>query len=124
MNLQVIASPGSDIRFVSGALPGSVHDRRPSRPGESLTTWRPPALSPSPIRAPSQGSLHAKVAYRGKIQARFPETDRPCSREASGTQRKGKRAAQELENPPQAPLLPRRAGQLAKAIHALEIQAA
>ena len=27
MNLQVIASPGGDILWVSGALPGSVHDK-------------------------------------------------------------------------------------------------
>jgi hypothetical protein len=40
MNLQVIASPGGDILWVSGALPGSVHDkkaewiwRRPGRAG-------------------------------------------------------------------------------------------
>ena len=28
MNLQVIASPAGDVRWVSGALPGSVHDKR------------------------------------------------------------------------------------------------
>jgi len=28
MNLQVIASPGGDILWVSGALPGSVHDKK------------------------------------------------------------------------------------------------
>ena len=28
MNLQVIASPHGDIRWVSGALPGSVHDKK------------------------------------------------------------------------------------------------
>jgi hypothetical protein len=28
MNLQVIAAPGGDILWVSGALPGSVHDKR------------------------------------------------------------------------------------------------
>ena len=28
MNLQVIASPGGDIVWVSGALPGAVHDKR------------------------------------------------------------------------------------------------
>ena len=28
MNLQVIASPGGDIVWVSGALPGSVHDKK------------------------------------------------------------------------------------------------
>jgi hypothetical protein len=28
MNLQVIASPGGDILWVSGPLPGSVHDKK------------------------------------------------------------------------------------------------
>ena len=28
MNLQVIASPGGDVRWVSGALPGSVPDKK------------------------------------------------------------------------------------------------
>jgi hypothetical protein len=28
MNLQVIASSGGDILWVSGALPGSVHDKK------------------------------------------------------------------------------------------------
>jgi DDE superfamily endonuclease len=28
MNLQLIASPASDILWVSGALPGSVHDKK------------------------------------------------------------------------------------------------
>ena len=34
MNLQVIASPGGDIVWVSGALPGSVHDKK-----DELKTW-------------------------------------------------------------------------------------
>ena len=31
MNLQVIASPGGDVLWVSGALPGSVHDKKAER---------------------------------------------------------------------------------------------
>jgi Helix-turn-helix of DDE superfamily endonuclease/DDE superfamily endonuclease len=33
MNLQVIASPHGDLLWVSGALPGSVHDKRAERIG-------------------------------------------------------------------------------------------
>jgi hypothetical protein len=47
MNLQVIASPGGDIVWVSGALPGSVQ----SGSGASWPSWRPPAWSPWPTRA-------------------------------------------------------------------------
>jgi hypothetical protein len=39
MNLQVIASPDGDLPWVSGALPGSVHDKRPSGPGASPPRW-------------------------------------------------------------------------------------
>jgi hypothetical protein len=52
MNLQVIASPDGDILWVSGALPGSVHDRRPSGSGACWPSWRPPAWSPWPARHP------------------------------------------------------------------------
>jgi len=33
MNLQVIASPDGDVLWVSGALPGPVHDKKPSGSG-------------------------------------------------------------------------------------------
>jgi hypothetical protein len=50
MNLQVIASPTGDIPWVSGALPGSVHDKKVNWARASSTNWRPPGRSPSPIR--------------------------------------------------------------------------
>ncbi len=40
MNLQVIASPGGDVLWVSGALPGSVHDKK----AELDARDRPPGL--------------------------------------------------------------------------------
>ena len=43
MNLQVIASPGGDILWVSGALPGSVHDKKAEWIWASWTNWKPPA---------------------------------------------------------------------------------
>jgi hypothetical protein len=54
MNLQVIASPSGDVLWVSGALPGSVHDRRPSGSGACSTSWRKPAWSSSPTRGTSR----------------------------------------------------------------------
>jgi hypothetical protein len=39
MNLQVIASSDGDILWVSGALPGSVHDKKPSGSEASCTNW-------------------------------------------------------------------------------------
>jgi Helix-turn-helix of DDE superfamily endonuclease/DDE superfamily endonuclease len=50
MNLQVIASPGGDVLWVSGALPGSVHDKKAEWIWGVLASWRPRAWSPWPIR--------------------------------------------------------------------------
>ena len=51
MNLQVIASPDGDILWVSGALPGSVHDKKAEWIWGVLDEQRKPAWSPSPTRA-------------------------------------------------------------------------
>ena len=42
MNLQVIASPGGDILWVSGPLPGAVPDLTAARIGASFASWPPP----------------------------------------------------------------------------------
>jgi hypothetical protein len=42
MNLQVIASPDGDILWVSGPLPGSVHDKKAEWIWASWPNWRPP----------------------------------------------------------------------------------
>ena len=43
MNLQVIASTDGDILWVSGALPGSVHDKKAKWVWGVWPNWRPPA---------------------------------------------------------------------------------
>jgi hypothetical protein len=60
MNLQVIASPHGDIRWVSGALPGSVHDKEAEWIWGLLSTsggrerrwpdWRPAEAELTPMR--------------------------------------------------------------------------
>jgi hypothetical protein len=42
MNLQVIASPGGEILWVSGSLPGSVHDLTAERIWSMSASWPPP----------------------------------------------------------------------------------
>ena len=51
MNLQVIANPGGDILWVSGALPGSVHDKKAEWIWARSTSWTKAAWSPWPTRA-------------------------------------------------------------------------
>jgi hypothetical protein len=99
MNLQVIAGPGGDILWVSGALPGSVHDkkaegvwgvlaefggRRPGHPGGQGLPGKHPREDPVP----------------GQEQAGIAESGQPRPRETAVTRRARERAAQDLENSP------------------------
>ena len=61
---------------------------------------------------------------RWQEQAGIAERRQPRPRETAVTRRARERAAQALENPPEATLLPWRAGLLAKAIHVLQIREA
>jgi Helix-turn-helix of DDE superfamily endonuclease/DDE superfamily endonuclease len=51
MSLQVIATPGGDVAWVSGPLPGAVHDLTAARIWGICATWPPAGCSPSPTRA-------------------------------------------------------------------------
>ena len=105
MNLQVIASPDGDILWVSGALPGSVHDKK----AEWIWGVLDELEAAGPGHAGRQGLPGQHLGedpVPGKEQAGIAERSQPRPREAPRPRRKGKRAAQELEDPPQAPLLP------------------
>jgi DDE superfamily endonuclease len=73
MNLQVIASPGGDILWVSGALPGSVHDKKAEWIWGMLAELEAAGLVTLADKG-YQGSAYAKIPYRGEEQARIPET--------------------------------------------------
>ena len=65
MNLQVIAGPAGQLLWVSGALPGSVHDMKAAWIWDierELAAAGLPALADKGY----QGAAHAKVPYRGK----------------------------------------------------------
>jgi len=73
MNLQVIASPHGDILWVSGALPGPVHDKKAEwirgRPGR--TGGRGPGY---PRRQGLPGKHIREDPVQGQEQAGIPET--------------------------------------------------
>ena len=123
MNLQVIASPHGDVLWVSGALPGSVHDKKaewirgvPAELGAAgLITLADKGY---------QGSTHARIPYRGKNK---PESQKEANRAHAKLRAPGERADALLKNwriLRKLRCCPWRAGQLAKAIHALEIHPA
>ena len=65
MNLQVIASPGGDVLWVSGALPGSVHDKKAEWIWDVLAELAGAGLVTLADKG-YQGSSYAKIPYRGK----------------------------------------------------------
>ena len=65
MNLQVIASPAGDILWVSGALPGSVHDKNAEWIWGVLAGLEAAGLVTLADKG-YQGSTYAKIPYRGR----------------------------------------------------------
>jgi hypothetical protein len=65
MNLQVIVGPRGDILWVSGALPGSVHDKKAERMRGVLAELEAAGLVTLADKG-YQGSTYAKIPYQGK----------------------------------------------------------
>ena len=105
MNLQVIASPDGEVLWVSGALPGSVHDKK----AEWIWGGRAELEAAGLVTLAGkgyQGSSYAKIPYRGRNK---PESQKEANRAHARLRSPGERAnaqAQDLADPPQAPLLP------------------
>jgi hypothetical protein len=104
MNVQVIASPVGDIVWVSGALPGAVHDKKAEwiwgvlaeLEAAGLVTLADKGYRQQPREDPVHRQEQAAIAERGQ----------PGSRPAPRPGRARKRPAQGLAHPGQAPLLP------------------
>ena len=123
MNLQVIASPDGDLLWVSGALPGSVHDKKAEWIWGVLDELEKAGLVTLADKG-YQGSTWAKVPYKGKNK---PEPQKEANRAHAKLRAPGERANAQLKTWKILTKLrccPWRAGKLAKAIHALEIHAA
>jgi hypothetical protein len=123
MNLQVIASPSGDIVWVSGPLPGSVHDKKAEWVWGVLAELEAAGLVTLADKG-YRGSTWAKIPYRGKNK---PESQKEANRAHAKLRAPGERANAQLKNwriLRKLRCCPWRAGQLAKAIHTLEIHAA
>ena len=123
MNLQVIASPDGGILWVSGPLPGSVHDKKAEWIWGVLAELEAAGLIVLADKG-YQGAAHAKVPYKGTNK---PESQKDANRAHAKLRAPGERANAQLKNwhiLRKLRCCPWRAGQLAKAIHALEIHAA
>jgi hypothetical protein len=112
---------------VSGALPGAVHDKKAEWIWGVLAELEAAGLVTLADKG-YQGARHAKIPYPGEEQAGIPETGQPCPREAPLTRRARERPAQDRLKTwhilRKLRCCPWRAGQLAKAIHVLQIREA
>jgi hypothetical protein len=119
MNLQVIASPAGDIVWVSGALPGAVHDKKAEWIWGVLRELEASGLVTLADKG-YQGSTHARTPYKGKNK---PESQKEANRAHAKLRSPGERANAQLKTwriLRKLRCCPWRAGQLAKAIHALQ----
>jgi hypothetical protein len=120
MNLQVIASPDGHIVWVSGPLPGAVHDLTAAR------IWgiiRELAAS-GPIVLAGKGYTgagdHIRTPYKGRNK---PASQKDANRAHARLRGPGERANAQLKSwriLRKLRCCPWRAGQLAKAIHVLQ----
>ena len=121
MNLQVIARPGGDIVWVSGALPGSVHDKKAEWIWGVLDELESQGLVTLADKG-YQGSTWAKVPYRGRNK---PEPQKEANRAHAKLRAPGERANAQLKTwriLRKLRCCPWRAGKLAKAIHVLQLR--
>ena len=123
MNLQVIASPCGEILWVSGALPGAVHDKKAEWIWGVLEELEAAGLIVLADKG-YQGAGHAKVPYRGKNK---PESQKDANRAHAKLRAPGERANPQLKSWKILRKLrccPWKAGKIAKAIHVLQMREA
>ena len=121
MNLQVIAGPDGSILWVSGALPGSVHDKKAEWIWGVLAELEAAGLVTLADKG-YQGSTYAKIPYKGKNK---PESQKQANKAHAQLRSPGERANAQLKTwhiLRKLRCCPWRAGQLAKAIHVLQIR--
>jgi hypothetical protein len=93
MNLQVIASPAGDIVWVSGALPGAMHDKRAKWIWGVLADLEAAGLVTLADKG-YQGSSYAKIPYRGKNK---PQSQKEANRAHARLRSPGERANAQLK---------------------------
>jgi AcrR family transcriptional regulator len=93
MNLRVIASPNGGILWVSGALPGSVHDKKAEWVWSVLDELEKAGLVTLADKE-YQGSTWAKVPYKGKNK---PEPQKEVNRAHAKLRAPGERANAQLK---------------------------
>jgi hypothetical protein len=120
MNIQVIASPDGTIVWVSGPLPGSVHDLNAARIWGIVRELSKSGMLILADKGYVGAGPHIQTPYKSKNK---PESQKTANRSHAKLRGPGERANAQLKNWKILTKLrccPHRAGQLAKAIHVLQ----
>jgi hypothetical protein len=123
VNLQVIASLSGDLLWVSGALPGSVHDKRAEWTWGVMAELEAAGLVTLADKG-YQGSAWTKTPYKGKGK---PVSQKEANRAHARLRGPGERANAQLKTwriLRKLRCCPWRASRLAKAIHVLQLREA
>ena len=120
MNLQVISSPDGEILWVSGPLPGAVHDLTAARIWGIMRELAAAGLIVLADKGYIGAGQHVRAPYRGR--------GKPASQKAANSAHAKLRAPGERANAQlktwrilrKLRCCPWRAGQIAKAIHVLQ----
>jgi hypothetical protein len=120
MNLQVIAGPDGRIVWVSGPLPGSVHDLTAAGIWGIIRELKKVDLIVLADKGYIGAGRHIKTPYKGR---RRPESEKAANRSHAKLRGPGERANAQLKTWKILTKLrccPYQAGHLAKAIHVLQ----
>jgi hypothetical protein len=120
MNLQVISSPDGDVLWVSGPLPGSVHDLTAARIWGIVRELAAAGLITLADKGYTGAGQHVLTPYRGRGK---PESQKAANRAHAQLRSPGERANAQLKTwhiLRKLRCCPWKAGQLAKAIHVLQ----
>jgi len=120
MNLQVISAPDGEILWVSGPLPGSVHDLTAARIWGIIRELAAAGLITLADKAYIGAGEHVLTPYRGRGK---PESQKAANRAHARLRAPGERANAQLKTwhiLRKLRCCPWKAGQIAKAIHVLQ----
>ena len=120
MNLQVISAPDGEIAWVSGPLPGAVHDLTAARIWGIIRELAAAGLITLADKGYHGAGEYVLTPYRGRNK---PAAQKEANRAHARLRSPGERANAQLKNwhiLRKLRCCPWKAGQLAKAIHVLQ----
>jgi hypothetical protein len=121
MNIQLLAAPDGTIMWTSGSLPGSAHDLTAARMWGVIRRLRAASLVTLADKAYVGAGEPVRVPYKGRGKPIGQKVANSAHAKLRGP---GERATETWRILRKLRCCPKRAGQIVKAIHALQIREA